>query len=108
MYGKKLRRSGKPSKIVTDISLSLLSSVFQGFEVDFFVLEKGEAPRFVGTAHLLPPPEDSSIHIKRAPIIGLNHRPIGEVKGFDTCSTPLSSVVYIEVSKADLYTICTM
>ena len=65
--------------------------VFQGFEVDFFVHDRGETPRFVGTSHLLPPAEDCSIHVKRAPIIGLNHRPIGEVKGFDTYSSSFLS-----------------
>lgn len=68
-----------------------ISYVFQGFEVDFFVHDRGETPRFVGTSHLLPPAEDCSIHVKRAPIIGLNHRPIGEVKGFDTYSSSFLS-----------------
>jgi hypothetical protein len=53
----------------------------QGFQVDFFVHSKDAEPRFVGTAHLLPPHENVSVYSKRVPIIGLNHRPIGEVQG---------------------------
>ena len=83
-----VKRVPLPGNNILSWCLTDIVYVFQGFEVDFFVHEQEEAPRFVGTAHLLPPTEDCSIHIKRAPIIGLNHRPIGEVKGLDNFSDP--------------------
>lgn len=55
--------------------------LFQGFQLDFYVHIETAAPRLVGTSHLLPLENDVSFLIKKVPIIGLNHKPIGEVTG---------------------------
>ncbi|KAK7094777.1 putative glycerophosphocholine phosphodiesterase GPCPD1 homolog 2 isoform X2 [Littorina saxatilis] len=60
-----------------------------GFQLDFFVHEKTGDPRFVGSAHLLPPKVERSLFSKRVPIIGLNHRPIGEIQVETLRITPL-------------------
>ncbi|BFZ20393.1 hypothetical protein BsWGS_23432 [Bradybaena similaris] len=51
----------------------------QGFQLDFFVCEKNRAPQFVGSAHLLPFKIKESQNMRKIPIIGCNHKPIGEV-----------------------------
>ncbi|CAL1527382.1 unnamed protein product [Lymnaea stagnalis] len=50
-----------------------------GFQLDFFVCEPNRVPKFVGAAHLLPYKQRESQHNRKFPIIGCNHRPIGEI-----------------------------
>lgn len=66
------------------------NQIYLGFQVDFFVHSKDSEPQFIGTAHLLPPYDNPSFHSKRIPIIGLNHRPIGEVQVETLRITPMA------------------
>ncbi|KAL8602133.1 hypothetical protein ACOMHN_007402 [Nucella lapillus] len=58
-----------------------MNQLYLGFQVDFYVHRAHREERqFVGSSHLLPPKMELSVYSKRVPIIGLNHRPIGEVQ----------------------------
>lgn len=51
-----------------------------GFQLDLFVHQKDSDAKYIGSAHLLPTPKlNASIIVKKVPIIGLKHRPIGEL-----------------------------
>ncbi|PVD33152.1 hypothetical protein C0Q70_08601 [Pomacea canaliculata] len=69
-----------------------------GFQLDFYVHIETAAPRLVGTSHLLPLENDVSFLIKKVPIIGLNHKPIGEVTVETFKITPLNIPMDMEVS----------
>ncbi|KAH9496922.1 putative glycerophosphocholine phosphodiesterase GPCPD1 2 [Bulinus truncatus] len=51
----------------------------QGFQLDFYVWEPNRSPRFIGSSHLLPFKQKESQHTRKFPIIGFNHKPIGEI-----------------------------
>ncbi|XP_055897088.1 glycerophosphocholine phosphodiesterase GPCPD1-like isoform X2 [Biomphalaria glabrata] len=51
----------------------------QGFQLDFCLSEPNRAPKFIGSSHLLPFKQKESQHTRKFPIIGFNHKPIGEI-----------------------------
>ncbi|XP_059171983.1 glycerophosphocholine phosphodiesterase GPCPD1-like [Physella acuta] len=57
----------------------LQDTQLEGFQLDFFVCEQNRAPKFVGSAHLLPFKQKESQYSRKFPIIGCNHKPIGEI-----------------------------
>ncbi|KAK3791501.1 hypothetical protein RRG08_055525 [Elysia crispata] len=50
-----------------------------GFQLDFYVFEANQTPKFVGSSHLLPHKQKDSQVIRKVPIIGCKYRPIGEL-----------------------------
>uniref|UniRef100_A0A0B6ZSX6 GP-PDE domain-containing protein n=1 Tax=Arion vulgaris TaxID=1028688 RepID=A0A0B6ZSX6_9EUPU len=66
----------------------------QGFQLDFFVCESNRAPRFVGSAHLLPIKLKESQSSRKCPIIGCNHKPIGEVMVEYLLGKPVSGLKF--------------
>ncbi|XP_035828637.1 putative glycerophosphocholine phosphodiesterase GPCPD1 homolog 2, partial [Aplysia californica] len=60
-----------------------------GFQLDFFVFEPHRSPKFVGTSYLLPHKKIESQCVVKLPVIGTNHKPIGEVSLEMLLVTPL-------------------
>ena len=58
----------------------------QGFQLEFYVHDphqsRDAAPKYIGFAHILPVNQSKSLNLRlRVPIMGLKHKPIGEVNG---------------------------